>query len=259
VTEIVAEGLGFELRKDGMSQSHVDLDDPTRLVFDYVRRIGDVLDVAAPAGEPLRVVHVGGAALTLPRYVAATRPRSAQIVLEPDEDLTALVRDRLPLPPRSGIKVRPQDGRAGLAALREDAADVLVLDAFADGRVPGELVTVEAFAQMRRVVAPGGLLVANLVDRAPFEHVRRALAALRQSWAEVLVSAEPATLRGRRQGNLIVVAGDSVPAQELGSRAGTGAAPYRLLTGTAVSDSLGGGRPFTDTDTVGGPEPERAR
>lgn len=257
MTEIVPEGPGFVLRKDGMSQSHVDLDDPTLLAFDYVRRIGDVLDAAAPAGEPLRVVHVGGAALTLPRYVAATRPRSAQIVLEPDEELTALVRERLPLPARSGIRVRPQDGRTGLSGLRDDSADVLVLDAFADGRVPGSLVTGEAFAQMRRVVARGGLLVANLVDGAPFAHVRRSLAGVRESWREVLVSAEPATLRGRRQGNLIVVAGGTVPADALAVRAGTGVAPYRILSGTAVSDSLGGGRPFTDADTEDGPEPDR--
>ena len=34
----------FVLRVDGADQSHVDLDDPTRLEFDYVRRMGDVLD-----------------------------------------------------------------------------------------------------------------------------------------------------------------------------------------------------------------------
>ncbi|NPC97898.1 hypothetical protein HOQ23_14090 [Nocardioides sp. zg-DK7169] len=30
------------------------------------------------------------------------------------------------------------DGRTGLAALREDSADVVVVDAYAEGRVPGD-------------------------------------------------------------------------------------------------------------------------
>ena len=93
--------------------------DPTRIVFDYVRRLGDVVDAVAPPGSPLRVVHVGGAGLTLPRYVAATRPRSAQVVLEPAAEVTELVRRELPLPRNSGIKVRGVDGRTGVAALRD--------------------------------------------------------------------------------------------------------------------------------------------
>ena len=66
----------FVLRLDGMNQSYVDLRHPLHLEFEYVRRIADVLDAAAPTGAPVRVVHVGGAAMTLPRYVAASRPRS---------------------------------------------------------------------------------------------------------------------------------------------------------------------------------------
>ena len=59
---------------DGVPQSHVDLEDPGYLDFEYVRRIGHVIDEAAPAGQPLRVLHLGAGALTLARYVAATRP-----------------------------------------------------------------------------------------------------------------------------------------------------------------------------------------
>ena len=106
----------FTVRVDGTDQSYVDLDDPLRLEFDYVQRIGDLIDVMAPPGMPLRVIHVGGAALTLPRYVAASRPRSSQLVFEPDTELTAFVRLHLPLPKRSGIRVRENGGRAGVAA-----------------------------------------------------------------------------------------------------------------------------------------------
>src|SRR4051794_27688895 len=111
---------------NGTPQSHVDLDDPTHLEFEYVRRIGHVLDLAAPphwgfgsvrrtgpvlalaarGGRPLDVVHLGGGALTLPRYVAVTRPGSRQRVAEIDQPLTELVRAHLPLPRTARIRVR---------------------------------------------------------------------------------------------------------------------------------------------------------
>lgn len=231
----------FVVELDGRPQSYVDLDDPGLLAFDYVRRIGDVVDAVGDPGEPVRVLHVGGAGLTLPRYVAHTRPRSPQVVLEPDTALTDLVRTELPLPPRSGIKVRPQDGRTGLAALREASQDLVVVDAFAGGEVPVGLVTVEAAAEYARVLAPDGLLLLNLVDRAPFAWARRAVAAVRTALPTLALSAEPATLRGRREGNLLVVATrTAVPALRVRD------APYRVLDGRQVSDGFGGGEPFRD-------------
>ncbi|GAB3663146.1 fused MFS/spermidine synthase [Nocardioides korecus] len=247
--EVVPAGRpdAFLVRLDGRDQSLVDLADPTRLDFDYVRRTGDVLDAVAAPGVPVRVVHVGGAGLTLPRYVAHTRPRSAQVVLEPDERLTALVREAIPLPRRSGVKVRPQEGREGLAALRDDHADVVVVDAYADGEVPASLLTTGCVEELDRVLAPGGLVVLNLADRAPFPVARDVVAALRTRFAAVAVSAEPATLRGRRPGNLLLVAGvTDVPVEALLTSARTSAAPYRVLAGGEVSSTFGGGTPRED-------------
>jgi spermidine synthase len=244
VLEIVPDGVHgrFVVRLDGHDQSYVDLTDPTHLAFDYVRRVGDLLDVLAPPGQPVRVVHVGGGGLTLPRYVAATRPRSAQVVLEPAAEVTERVRAELPLPRRSGIKVRPVDGVAGIAALRDDHADVVVVDAYAGGEVPTGLLEVEHLADVARVLAADGLYLLNLADRAPFGLARDVVAALREQFASVMVSAEPATLRGRRPGNLLVTAGrHGVPLEALRRRAASSAAPYQVLDDRRVSDSLGGG------------------
>jgi spermidine synthase len=246
----------FVLRMSGMDQSCVDLEDPTRIVFDYVRRLADVVDAVAPAGAPLRVVHVGGAGMTLPRYVAATRPRSAQVVLEPAAEVTELVRRELPLPRNSGIKVRDVDGRTGVAALRDGHADLVVVDAFAHARVPGSLVTTSSVADLARVVGPGGVVAFNLTDRAPFGWTRRAVAAIRLALPTVLLTAEPATLRAKRLGNLVVVASaGAVPLDALRARSVSAASPYRVLDGRAVSDSFGGGTPFTDADVADSPAP----
>jgi hypothetical protein len=62
---------------DGSPESDVDLDDPLNVKFEYVRRLGHVLDLAAPARKPVRVLHLGAGAVSLARCVAATRPGPA--------------------------------------------------------------------------------------------------------------------------------------------------------------------------------------
>lgn len=224
----------YVLELDDMQQSAVDLSDPTRLVFDYMRRIGDVIDRLPPG--PVRALHVGGAAMTLPRYVHATRPRSSQIVLEPSAEVIERVRSEAPLPPRSGIKVRPVDGRSGIGGVRDGYADLVILDAFDGGHTPAELTSPAFVEDVRRVLAPAGVFVANLVDRAPFSRARDFVAVAREL-GDVVVGVEPATMKGRRSGNLIIACG-TVPASPFGSPSPM---EYRTFTGRAVADSFGGG------------------
>nr|WP_156608897.1 fused MFS/spermidine synthase [Auraticoccus cholistanensis] len=239
-------------------QSWVDPDDPTRLEFDYVQRIADALDAHAPAGQRLRVVHVGGAGMTLPRYVAHTRPSSPQIVLEPDSELTRRVREQLPLGRRSGIKVRDTDGLSGIAAMPADYADVVVLDAFVGGRVPSELTTSEFFADVARVLTADGTLMVNITDQAPFDYGRRVLAGMAEHFPQLLVSSEPATLKGRRLGNVVLLgSARPLPVAELTRRAAGSAFPYRLVVGEALQKWLRGSRPFTVADPGSSPAPGR--
>lgn len=246
----------FTVRVGGTDQSWVDPSDPTRLEFDYMQRIGDVLDTTAAAGERLRVVHVGGAGMTLARYVAATRPTSAQIVLEPDAELTAAVREAMPLPKRSGIKVRPVDGRSGIAAMPADYAEVVIVDAFVGARVPAELTTREFLADAARVLTRDGVLVLNLTDRAPFGYTRRVLAGLGEVFPERLLSAEPATLKGRRFGNLLLAGSvRALPTAALTRRASGSVFPYRLLYGAQLARFESGAVAYTDADAERSPEP----
>ena len=63
---------GWVLQIGGGEQSHVDLEDPTRIVHEYLQRMANVLDEAWPHRAPIRIAHLGGGALTLARYVQAT-------------------------------------------------------------------------------------------------------------------------------------------------------------------------------------------
>ncbi|MFD4136209.1 spermidine synthase, partial [Streptomyces goshikiensis] len=106
-------GNAWTLLIDGAPQSHVDLDDPGYLDFAYQRRIGHLIDLVAPARQPLNVVHLGGGAFTLARYTAAARPRSTQQVVEIDAGLVAFVREHLPRGPPAPGPVPPGGAPGG--------------------------------------------------------------------------------------------------------------------------------------------------
>jgi spermidine synthase len=241
---------------DGTPQSHVDLEDPTHLEFEYVRRMGHVLDLAAPPGTPLDVVHLGGGALTLPRYVAVTRPGSRQRVVEIDQPLTDLVRDHLPLPRGARVRVREGDARAALATMRPATADVVVTDVFAGARTPAHLTTVEFAREVARVLRPGGCYAANVADGPPLRFARGQVATLRAVFGHVCLLAEPGTMRGRRFGNLVAVASDrELPLAALTRACARDPMPSRVVDGEDLARFTGRAAPVTDAVAQPSPEP----
>lgn len=250
----------FTLRVGRTDQSYVDLDDPLRLEFDYMQRLADVVDNVASPGQRIRVVHVGGAGMTLPRYLAASRPSSAQVVLEPDIELTAFVRRHLPLPARSGIKVRGTDGRRGIAELRDGYTDLMIIDAFVGARVPPELTTGDFLADARRALSDHGVIIINLTDRGPLRYAKRVLAGVRLAFPHVLLCTEASTLKGRRFGNVIIAGGaNPLPYAAIAERAGRPPFPYRVAHGARLQQLLADSAPFSDDDAEQSPEPGRGQ
>lgn len=241
---------------DGAPQSHVDLDDPAYLSFEYQRRLGHVIDLAAPPGKPVQAVHLGGGALTLARYVAATRPRSTQQVVERDAALVRLVRRELPLDANARIRVRSADAREGLAKVPDGWADLVVADVFSGARTPAHLTSVEFLDEVRRALKPGAVYAANLADGPPLAHLRGQIATAAARFAELALVADPAVLRGKRFGNAVLVARDlPLPVAELTRRAASDPHPARVEHGRALIDFTGGAVPVTDAAAVASPAP----
>lgn len=244
------------LTVDGAPQSYVDLDEPTHLEFEYARRLGHVLDTVAEPGRPLDVLHLGGGALTLPRYLAATRPGSRQDVVEADRGLLELVVEHLPLPEGAGIALHAADARAWLEAAPTDSADVLVADVFGGSRVPAHLTSLGYVREADRVLRDGGVYLANLADAAPFAFLRSQLATLGTVFPELALIAEPGVLRGRRFGNAVVVAARRpFDTAALARLTASDAFPARVEHGDALRDFTGSARPVRDEDAVPSPEP----
>ncbi|MEU9172270.1 fused MFS/spermidine synthase [Streptomyces sp. NPDC048420] len=241
---------------DGAPQSHVDLDDPRHLSFEYQRRLGHVIDLAAPVGKPVHAVHLGGGALTLARYLAATRPRSTQQVVERDAALVRLVRQKLPLEPTARIRVRSVDAREGLAKVADGWADLVIADVFSGARTPAHLTSTEFLDEVRRALKPGGFYAANLADGPPLAHLRGQIATAAARFPELALVADPTVLRGKRFGNAVLVASDSrLPVAELTRRAASDPHPGRVEHGKALLDFTGGAVPVTDAKAVASPAP----
>jgi spermidine synthase len=242
---------------DGVPQSGVDLADPGYLEFEYVRRIGHAADLAFPAGAALRVLHLGGGALTLPRYFAHTRPGSRQLVAEIDDALTDLVRGHLPLPAGHGIRVRSADARIVAESAREASFDLVIGDVFAGAVTPPHLTTAEFAAAAARALRPGGVYAVNVAagqspssGSAPPESLRSArsaVATIRSVYKETCVIAEASVLRGRRRGNLVILASDQ-PLPEAALERATAGDPFpaRVVTGQDLARFTSGAPVITD-------------
>ncbi|MFJ7986948.1 spermidine synthase [Streptomyces sp. NPDC096351] len=246
----------WTLLVDGAPQSHVDLDDPAHLTFEYQRRLGHIADLVAPPQRPLQALHLGGGAFTLARYVAATRPRSTQQIVELDGLLVQLVRRELPLDAGARIRVRSTDARAGLAKVQDGWADLVIADVFSGARTPAHLTSTEFLGEVRRVLRPGGFYAANLADGPPLTHLRGQIATAASVFPELALAADPTVLRGRRFGNAVLLASDrELPVAELTRRVATDPHPGRVEHGRALADFAGGAAPVTDASAKPSPVP----
>ncbi len=241
---------------DGAPQSFVDLDAPDHLDFSYQRRLGHAADLVAPPGRPLRAVHLGGGALTLARYVAATRPRSTQQVVEIDAPLVQLVRRELPLESGWRIRVRGGDAREQLAKVPDGWADLIIADVFRGARTPAHLTSTEFVTEVRRALADGGWYAANVADGPPLRFLRGQIATAGAVFPELALTADPAVLRGKRFGNAVLLAAaHPLPVAELTRRAASDPQTGRVEHGRALRDFTGGATPVTDATAVASPQP----
>ncbi|MFF3073874.1 spermidine synthase [Kitasatospora sp. NPDC057936] len=246
----------WSLLIDGAPQSMVDLADPTHLGFEYQRRLGHLIDLVAPPGRPLTVLHLGGGALTLARYVAATRPRSRQQVAEIDTALTELVRAELPLERGWQIKVRGGDARSVLERTPEGSVDLVITDVFSGARTPAHCTTVEFATLASRALAPGGWYAVNMADGSALPFARAQVATLGAVFPELCLVADPAVLRGKRFGNLILAAAHApLPVADLTRRVATDSALARVEHGGPLAAFTAGAAPVTDATAVPSPAP----
>jgi spermidine synthase len=197
---------GYVLRLDNLRHSFVDTSDPQYLEFAYVRALAAAVDSRFEPGAPLEAHHLGAGGLTLPRYLADTRPGTRSTVSEIDPGVVRIDRERLGLGDVGGLAVRIEDARLGLRELGDDGLDLVVGDAFGGVSVPWHLATREFVTDVRRVLAQDAMYAANIIDFPPLAFARAEVATVGTVFEHVALAAEPAALRGEGGGNLVLVA-----------------------------------------------------
>jgi hypothetical protein len=233
---------GRTLYLNSARHSYVDLNDPRHLEFAYVKWIGAVADVMRPESAPIEALHLGGGGFTVPRYVAATRPGSGQLVLELDAGLLRLDRAELGLRTGPDLRVRVGDARVNLAAEPTDRYDLVVGDAFGHLIVPWHLATRELATDVARVLRPDGLYAQNVIDYPPGRFIRSEVATVAAAFPYVALIAPQPAIDGETGSNFVILAGKApLPLASLRTRV-----DVSVLSGAELTDYVGDARVLTD-------------
>lgn len=252
----------YELVVDGTPQSNVNLADPQQLFFEYIQRMGNVIDLIGDPGEPITALHLGAGAMTLPRYIAATRPGSRQQVIELEQGLVELVRAHLPLPRGADVRVRYGDAREVLDRLPAGLlgkADLVVVDIFSGARTPAHVTSREFYASAARYLSPTGIMLVNIADGPPLRFARSQAATLAQVLPEAAVLAEAQVLKGRRFGNFVLVGSAApLPVKWLPRLMAAGPHPAHAVFGADFHEFARSGLIVTDATATPSPPPARS-
>ncbi|MBK5224472.1 MAG: fused MFS/spermidine synthase [Acidimicrobiia bacterium] len=235
---------GRVLRMDTLRHSYVDLADPTYLDFRYIRVFADVIETTIGPDEPIDALHIGGGGFTFPRYLAATRAVTSNLVLEIDDELVRIAEDELGLVRGPDLRVVGGDARLGIGDLDDDSFDVVVGDAFGGLSVPWHLTTREMVQQVHRVLRPGGVYVLNVIDGGPARFARAEAATLAAEMHHVAVIV-PSGPTGGAPVNHVLVASDE-PLDHLLSPGAIDPADGEVLVGTDLDAFIDGASPLTD-------------
>lgn len=232
---------GFVLSIGGAEQSHVDLAEPEEIFYEYLRRIGHMVDLAAPWGEPITALHLGAGALTLARYVQATRPGSVQYAVELERELLDFVLEHLPLPEGTELHTLIGDARESLAELPAELRfDVVILDIFSGPEAPEHLACTEFYAEAAALLSERGVLIVNVGDEPGLTLVRSQVAALRRAMTDVAAVAESGMFTGRYPGNIILAGTQKPwPAEWTAALTARGPHPAKVLAGVELDPFSG--------------------
>ncbi|MDQ0892649.1 spermidine synthase [Agromyces ramosus] len=225
---------GYTLVVEGTTQSHVNPRDPLDLQLEYTRFVAAIIDGWREAGRPLRVLHLGAGALTIARYVAATRPGSVQHVVELHRELLEFVLDVLPLDPDAELTVEFDDARAAVERSVRTAGgyDLAIVDVFSGSSSPEHLTTLEFFDHLGHLLAPDGLIVVNTIASPGLGRSREVGATLAALRSDVVVVSAPEVVAGKSLGNLVFAAADvPLPTGEFTRRADGGPRRIEILSG----------------------------
>ncbi len=150
---------------DHLVHSYTDLNDPFHLEYEYIQIYEEVVRWQSEKRNPFKALFIGGGGYTFPRFVEAKYPEAEIDVVEIDPEITKVVHQYLGVPKDSRIHSFNEDGRWFVMNHKEKGKyDFIFGDAFNDLSIPYHLTTKEFAMQLKALLRPDGLLLANVID-----------------------------------------------------------------------------------------------
>ena len=210
---------GWTLVIDGFYHSNLDLSGVPKLNFDYAKRVAYLTDHFFPGDRPISVLHLGGGALSIPRYIEQTRPSSQQKVVEVERDVITFVEEHFPLPSDTNIELIYADA-ADIENIMRDrylAFDLIICDVYMDYLAPTKDSALRFYLALDDLLLDDGIVVINAVDALEtqgafaYKHFEYS----QEVFDRVVVLADVEDLEENRKTNILIVAGGIARLQSL--------------------------------------------
>jgi spermidine synthase len=150
---------------DHLVHSYTDLDDPSYLEYEYIRIYEEVVRWQVDRHRSFKALFVGGGGYTFPRFVDAKYSEAEIDVVEIDPEVTRVAHQYLGVAEDTRIRSHNEDARWFVMNCKEKGRyDFIFGDAFNDLSIPYHLTTKEFAMQLKGLLKPDGLLLANVID-----------------------------------------------------------------------------------------------
>ena len=161
--------LVFSVKRQERNQTCVDINDPQHIVFAYVRMIFAGLLVNP---EPTRGLMIGMGGGTISSVLTSIYPDLTMDLVEVDAAVVKVATDYFGFRKTPQIDVHVTDGRvfARRALRRKEKYDLIILDAFTGEYIPEHLMTVEFLENIKSLLTPGGIVIANTFTGSSLYH-----------------------------------------------------------------------------------------
>ncbi len=171
---------------DGVANSYTNRSDPLDVGPTQYRAISVAVEHFLHGSARPRALVIGGAALSVPRYLAARVTNSESTVLEID---AALANRFVTYARNAGRRIHSitGDARKSLARMDRVKFDVALGDAFVGTTVPWQLTTREFLMTLRARLTGRGAYVLNLIDGGENRFLYAEVKTLRTVFSRVAV------------------------------------------------------------------------
>lgn len=190
---------------DDQMHSAIHCKDESLLFFDYCREISKTLDKEFAPGMPIKVLTLGGGGYSIPRYIEATRPKSAQRVVEINHELIQFIDSSLPLKKGSLIEVICNDAYTYVMNEEDESQkyNFIFFDVYVEPYLEKRFFSYEFLEKLTSLVLEGGLVVMNIIDDSDTKKLLQQLKNIFKvgaSFVEIKILT-PETPQGKTTGN----------------------------------------------------------